>query len=74
MLVDEVSYDFVPTMAQSEAWKKLTEMPFDCTMLHHYDFDAMSRIESIDLVQAVRRFHSLPMRMHAKPGVGDAAV
>ncbi len=59
--MDEASYDFVPTMAQSEAWKKLTEMPFDYTTPHHYDFDAMTRIESIDLIQAVRPFHSLPV-------------
>ncbi|KDQ28713.1 hypothetical protein PLEOSDRAFT_156451 [Pleurotus ostreatus PC15] len=53
VLVDEASYDFVPTMAQSEAWRKLTEMPFDCTTPHDYDFDGMPRIASIDLGQAV---------------------
>ncbi|KAG9219595.1 hypothetical protein CCMSSC00406_0008198 [Pleurotus cornucopiae] len=55
VLVDEASYDFVPTMAQSEAWRKLTEMPFDCTTQHDYDFDGMPRIASIDLGQAVMR-------------------
>ncbi|KAF4574354.1 hypothetical protein EYR40_005929 [Pleurotus pulmonarius] len=54
-LVDKTSYDFVPTMAQSEAWVGLTDMPFDYTALQHYDFDAMEQIESIDLVQAVMR-------------------
>ncbi|KAF4600436.1 hypothetical protein EYR38_005063 [Pleurotus pulmonarius] len=52
-LIDEVSYDFVASVEQSQAWRDLTGMPFDCLAAHRYDHDASPQLASIDLVQAV---------------------
>ncbi|KAL4255417.1 hypothetical protein AB1N83_011984 [Pleurotus pulmonarius] len=62
-LIDEVSYDFVASVEQSQAWRDLTGMPFDCLAAHRYDHDATLQIASIDLVQAVMRQSSSIGRM-----------
>ncbi|KAF7433682.1 hypothetical protein PC9H_005645 [Pleurotus ostreatus] len=62
-LVDEISYDFVPSVEQSLAWRDLTGMPFDCLTADHYDHDAIPQISSIDLVQAVIKQSSSIGRM-----------